>query len=65
MMDEENNKQNLSDKDKELLERMRPGTRKGFRLFPSSGDNDERSWISRNVWWIIVIIAALIINWLL
>jgi hypothetical protein len=64
-MDEENNKQNISDKDKEFLEQMRPGTRKGFRLFSSSSDNDERSWISKNAWWIIVIIAALIINWLL
>jgi hypothetical protein len=61
---EEDKKTGLTEEDKKMLEKMRPEKRSGFKFFPSAGDEDERPWILRNLWWILIIVGALIINFL-
>ncbi len=53
---------NLTDEDKKLLEKMRPDNPHGFQFFPSTDDGEDKSWIMKNYWWILIIIGALLIS---
>jgi hypothetical protein len=59
---EDNNNSNLTEEDKKLLERMRPEKKREFQFFPSPDDYDERPWILKNLWWILIIVVAIIIS---
>lgn len=60
MKDDNNSK--LTEKDKEILNRLRPETHRKIQFFPSSDDLEERPWIVKNAWWILIIIGAIVIS---
>lgn len=53
---------NLSDEDKKLLNKMRPEERQKFQFFPSPDDSEDKSWIKKNYWWILIILGALLVS---
>jgi hypothetical protein len=53
---------NLSDEDKKLLNKMRPEEHKKFQFFASPDDNEDKSWIKKNYWWILIILGALLVS---
>jgi hypothetical protein len=59
---EDNNNSNLTEEDKRLLEKMRPEKRRPYQFFPTPDDNDDRPWILRNLWWILIIVGAIVIS---
>ncbi len=59
---ENNNNNNLTEEDKKLLEKMKPENHEKFQFFPSANDGDERPWILRNLWWILIIVCAVAIS---
>ena len=53
---------NLSEEDKKTLEKLRPEEHHKFQFFPSPDDSEDKSWIMKNYWWILIIVGALLIS---
>lgn len=59
---DEDKKPYLTEEDKKILERIKPEGHQRFKFFPGTADLDERPWILRNLWWILIIVGAILIS---